>query len=77
MTTSGRNEDHPGKGFRGEADVALRSDWLAPGAFTRTYPDRAMAVALAIEGVDNPAAEQVRVVDVATMAVVWRSTDEA
>jgi len=31
---------------------------------------------MAIEGVDDPATEEVRVVDVATGTVVWRSTED-
>jgi hypothetical protein len=59
-----------------ESDVPLSSDWLPVGAFTAVYSDRSMAVATAIEGVDDPAADEVRVVDAATGEVVWRSTDE-
>lgn len=63
-------------GFRIESDVALSSDWLPLAAFRRVYTDTSAAVAVAIEGVEDPAVEEVRVVDVATGAVVWRSTDE-
>jgi hypothetical protein len=40
------------------------------------YKDGAAAVAMAIEGVDDPATGEVRVVDVATGTVVWRSTED-
>ena len=63
-------------GYRIESDLALASDWLPSDAFSRTYRDRAAAVATAIEGVDDPAIQEVRVVDVSTGTVVWRSTDE-
>ena len=65
-----------GSGYRIESDLALSSDWLPPDAFSRTYKDGAAAVAMAIEGVDDPATEEVRVVDVATGTVVWRSTED-
>lgn len=64
-----------GSGYRIESDLVLTSDWLPSDAFSRTYTDRAAAVATAIEGVDDPAKQEVRVVDVDTGAVVWRSTD--
>jgi hypothetical protein len=62
--------------YRIESDVALSSDWLPAGVFERTYTDLSWAIATAIEGVDDPAVEEVRVVEVSTGAVVWRSTDE-
>jgi hypothetical protein len=65
-----------GSGYRIESDLALSSDWLPSDAFSRTYRDRAAAVATAIEGVDDPAVQEVRVLDVATGIVVWRSTDD-
>ncbi len=65
-----------GSGYRIERDLALASDWLPSDAFSRTYRDRAAAVATAIEGVDDPAIQEVRVVDVSTGTVVWRSTDD-
>lgn len=65
-----------GSGYRIESDLTLSSDWLPSDAFSRTYTDRAVAVATAIEGVDNPAIQEVRVVDVCTGTVVWRSTDD-
>lgn len=61
--------------YRIEADVPLRSDWLPASAFTRVYTDRAAAVATAIEGVDDPAEDEVRVVCVETGEIVWRSTE--
>ena len=65
-----------GSGYRIESDLTLSSDWLPSDAFSRTYTDRAVAVATAIEGVDDPAIQEVRVVDVCTGTVVWRSTDD-
>jgi hypothetical protein len=65
-----------GSGYRIESDLALASDWLPSDAFSRTYRDRAVAVATAIEGVDDPATQEVRVVDVRAGTVVWRSTDD-
>ena len=63
-------------GYRIESDLALSSDWLPSEEFRRIYRDRAAAIATAIEGVDDPAIEEVRVVDVGTGIVVWRSTDD-
>jgi hypothetical protein len=65
-----------GSGYGIESDLALSGDWLPPDAFSRVYEDCAAAVAMAIEGVDDPATEEVRVVDVATGTVVWRSTED-
>jgi hypothetical protein len=65
-----------GGGYRIESELALASDWLPSEAFGRTYRDRAVAVATAIEGVEDPTIQEVRVVDVGTGTVVWRSTDE-
>lgn len=65
-----------GSGYRIESDLTLSSDWLPSDAFSRTYTDRAAAVATAIEGVDDPAIQEVRVVDAGTGTVVWRSTDD-
>lgn len=64
-----------GSRYRIESDRPLSSEWLPADAFSQTYRDRAAAVATAIEGVDDPAKQEVRVVDVDTGAVVWRSTD--
>jgi hypothetical protein len=72
-----------GSGYRIESDLALSSDWLPPDAFSRTYDafsrtykDCAVAVAMAIEGVNDPAIQEARVVDVAMGTVVWRSTED-
>ena len=65
-----------GSGYRIESDLTLSGDWLPSEAFSRTYTDRAAAVATAIEGVDDPAIQEVRVVDAGTGTVVWRSTDD-
>lgn len=68
-------------GFRIESDVSLSSDWLPADAFYRTYADRAIAVAVAIEavaieGVDDPGIQEVRVVGARSGTVLWRSSDE-
>ena len=63
-------------GFRIESDVDLKSDWLPTVALNAVYRDRSAAVATAIEGVEDPAIEEVRVVDIDTGTVVWRSIDE-
>jgi hypothetical protein len=42
----------------------------------RPYADQACAGAIAIEGVDAPEEQEVRVMGVETGEVVWRSTDE-
>ena len=53
----------------------LESDWLPASAFSRSPDDCSTAVATAIEGVDEPADQEVRVVWVETGEIVWRSTD--
>jgi hypothetical protein len=62
--------------YRIESDVELSSDWLPPEAFTTVYASQSSAVATAIEGVDDPAEVEVRVVDATTGQVVWRSTED-
>jgi hypothetical protein len=49
---------------------------LPASAFSAIYGDRGVAIATAIEGVDDPKEQEVRVIDVATGLVVWRSTEE-
>lgn len=61
--------------YRIEADVPLASDWLPADAFVTLYEDLSWAIATAIEGVDDPEHDEVRVVDCDTEQVVWRSTD--
>jgi len=61
--------------FRIESVFPLESDWLPATAFTQHYEDRSTAVATAIEGVEDPAEQEVCVVCVETGEVVWRSTD--
>jgi hypothetical protein len=63
-------------GYRIESTPALSSDWLPLAAFTTIYDNQSVAVATAIEGVDDPGEREVCVIDVATGDVVWRSTDE-
>lgn len=62
--------------YRIESAFNLESDWLPAKAFVQHYEDRSAAIATAIEGVDDPAEQEVRVVCVETDEVVWRSTDE-
>ncbi len=59
-----------------ESSHTLSSDWLPASAFTRIYDDRSVAVATAIEGVDDPAEQEVCVMCVEDGEIVWRSTDE-
>lgn len=61
--------------YKIESKFKLSSEWLPAEAFSRTYSTSAEAVAIAIEGVDDPAEQEVLVVHVETGAV-WRSTDE-
>jgi hypothetical protein len=75
-TSQADREDGIVSGYRIESDVELSSDWLPAEAFRQVYRDRAAAVATAIEGVDDPEVQEVRVVDVVTGGVVWRSTEE-
>ena len=62
--------------YRIESGWPLESDWLSSAAFSRHSEDRSVAVATAIEGVDDPQEQEVRVVCVETGEVVWRSTQE-
>jgi hypothetical protein len=71
----GRREDADVT-YRIDSDTELTSDWLPPEAFREVYRDRAMAVATAIEGVEDPEVDEVRVMHVETGTVVWRSTEE-
>jgi hypothetical protein len=61
--------------YRIESDAELSSDWLPASAFATVYTSQSVAVATAIEGVDDPSVDEVRVVDAATGRVVWRSTE--
>lgn len=62
--------------YRIESDFQLSSDWLPRNAFEQHYDNESAAIAIAIEGVDDPEEQQVRVIRVETGEVVWRSTDE-
>lgn len=62
--------------FRIESDYPLESDWMPKEAFTCIYTDLSAAMVTAMEGVEDPGTEEVRVVDASTGAVVWRSTEE-
>lgn len=61
--------------YRIESDYPLASDWLPATAFTLHYESQSAAVAIAIEGVDDPEEQEVRVICVETGEVVWRSTE--
>ena len=67
--------DNTVKTYRIESSHKRQSDWLTASSFTRTDNDHAVAVATAIEGVDDPEEQEVRVVCVENGEVVWRSTD--
>jgi hypothetical protein len=62
-------------GFWIESYYPLISDWLPKEAFTTIYDNSSSAVATAIEGVEDQNTE-VRVVDLSTGEVIWRSTEE-
>jgi hypothetical protein len=61
--------------YRIESDFPLSSDWLPASVFAQHYESLSEAIAIAIEGVDDPDEDEVRVVCVETGEVVWRSTD--
>jgi hypothetical protein len=67
--------DNTVKTFRIESSHKLSSDWLPASEFTRVHTDSSAAVATAIEGVDDPAKQEVRVVCVEDGEIIWRSTD--
>ncbi|WP_048810321.1 hypothetical protein [Candidatus Methylacidiphilum infernorum] len=62
--------------YRIESDFVLTSDWLPAHVFTQHYDSISIAIATAIEGVDDPEEQEVRVICVETGEVVWRSTEE-
>lgn len=61
--------------YRIESNFELKSDWLPQDMFAHHFDDESDAIATAIEGVADPATQEVRVVCVETKEVVWRSTD--
>jgi len=63
-------------GLKLESKFVLVSDWLPETVFTTIYDNLSEAIATAMEGVADPIEHEVRVVDVATGKVVWRSTEE-
>ena len=67
--------NHTIKTYRIESNFRLESDWFPAADFTRVDKDRSAAVATAIEGVDDPAEQEVRVGCVEDGEIVWRSTD--
>lgn len=62
--------------YRIKSDYPLKSDWLPAKAFKQHYDCQSTAIAIAIEGVDDPEDQEVQVVCVETGEVVWRSIDE-
>ena len=62
--------------YRIESNFPLNSDWLPAKVFKHHYDSVSAAVATVIEGVDDPAEQDVRIIRGATGEVVWRSTDE-
>ncbi len=62
--------------YRIESDVELSSDWLPAEVFAPVCPDRAMAVAAAVEGIDDPGLGEVRVLEASSGAMVRRSSAE-
>lgn len=62
--------------YRIESEHKLTSDWLPASVFAQIHESKSAAVAIAIEGVDDPAEQEVRVVCVETGEVVWRSTEQ-
>ena len=63
-------------GYKIESKHKLTSEWLPDIAFTTIYDDISMAVATAIEGVEDPEIEEVLVINTDTNEVVWNSTQE-
>jgi hypothetical protein len=63
-------------GYRIESDYKLSSDWIPENMFTKIHYDRSAAIATAIEGVDDPKNQEVRVIDVDTGEIVFKSTEE-
>ena len=61
--------------YKIESEYLLTSDWLPAEAFTQHYATESSAIATAIEGVDDPGEQEVRVICVETGEVVWRSTE--
>lgn len=61
--------------YKIESKHPLKSDWLHFKVFRQIYNSKAAAIAIAVEGVDDPEKQEVRVICVETGEVVWRSTD--
>jgi len=62
-------------GYRIESDFKMESDWLPAAAFAQQHETQAGAIAMAIESVEDPREQEVRVTRVDTGEVVWRSTE--
>lgn len=61
--------------FRIESDYKLSSEWLPDAIFNKVFENESEAVAIAIEGVDDPEIQEVRVIDIDTGEIVRRTTD--
>lgn len=57
-------------------DVEPESDWLPKSVFFSNFECLSDAIAVAIEGVDNPAEHDIRIIDSDTKMIVWRSCEE-
>lgn len=62
--------------YRIESDYPSKSDWLPAAAFKQHYETASAAIATAIEGVDDPDEQEVRVVCVETGEVIWPSDEQ-
>lgn len=62
--------------FKIESEYDLKSDWLPQDAFCKIYDDRSLAIATAIEGVDDPQSQEVRVIDLVTRKVIFKTTEQ-
>jgi len=63
-------------GYKIESEHKLSSDFLPDYMFTKIHEDLSGAVATAIEGVDDPKSQEVKVIDLDTGEVVFNSTEE-
>jgi len=61
--------------YKIESDFILQSDFLSQTVFTKHYDNIADAIAIAIEGVDDPEEQEVRIICIQTNEIIWRSTE--
>lgn len=61
--------------FKIESDCEFDSDWIPKEKFKEIFTTKAEAVAMAIEAVDDPEIQEVRIIDVETGDVVCRTTE--